>query len=108
MRDLRDYLDDPSGLIPDDMPVIGLLDDAILVDLAMPKLRGELDEYSDFCRYRLGEAARLDIAPSKVDIDRPRWQVERQIELRLEQQLRRARGSSYAKAGDGEARFRIC
>ena len=108
MRELQDYLDDTQGLIPDEVPVVGLLDDAILIDTAMPRLRGELDEYADFCRFRVGEAARLDIAPPTVDIDRAKWQVERKIELRLEQQLRRVRGSGYAKAGEGEARFRIC
>src|SRR5437868_6582339 len=42
MRAIIDYLDDPTSLIPNDVPTIGQLDDAILVDIAMDSLRGEL------------------------------------------------------------------
>lgn len=94
MRALVAYMDGAPGLVPDDIPVIGGLDDALLVDLAMEGLRGELDEYADFCRYRVGEAARLGVAPAAVPISRAAWQVERAEELRLERQMRRARGTS--------------
>lgn len=107
MRAIVDYLDDPIGLIADDVPVVGLLDDAILVDVAMDTMRGELDDYADFCRFRIGEAARLDVALDAVTIERDRWYCERQQELRLEQQLRRVRGSTYGKS-DMQAGFRIC
>src|SRR6476646_2783215 len=49
------------------------LDDAILVDAAMDTLRGELDDYADFCRYRVGEAARLGIPPDEVKTRRECW-----------------------------------
>ncbi|MDR3385708.1 MAG: hypothetical protein P4L92_01545 [Rudaea sp.] len=94
---LLDYLDSGTGLIPNHIPTVGLLDDSILVDVAMVKFRTELDEYADFCRFRVAEAAQQDIAVDAVDIDRNRWFVERQQEQRLEQQLRRVRSSSYAK-----------
>src|SRR4029077_17852782 len=62
MREIVAYLDDGAGgLIENDVPVVGLLDDAILVDAAMDTLRAELDDYADFCRYRVGEAARLGL-----------------------------------------------
>ena len=108
MRELIGYLDDPAGLIHDSVPVVGLLDDAILVDVAMNKLRAELDDYADFCRFRVAEAARMDISISAVDIDRNRWQVERDEEIKLEQQLRRVRSSSYARGEAAERGFRIC
>jgi hypothetical protein len=108
VKELLGYLDSGKGLIPNTVPIVGMLDDAILVDVAMNKLRTELDEYADFCRFRVAEASRLDISTEAVDIDRERWYVERQQEHRLEQQLRRVRGSSYAKSDNQERGFRIC
>jgi len=109
MRDIVAYIDDDrQALIPNSVPVVGLLDDAILVDAAMERLRGELDDYADFCRYRTAEAASLGVAPSEVRIERQRWYDDRQQELRLEQQLRRVRGTNYGKLNSGVAGFRIC
>ncbi|MEP6484207.1 MAG: hypothetical protein ABJB01_07140 [Rudaea sp.] len=107
MRALVDYLDDRHGLIPNDVPIVGLLDDAILIDVAMDSLRTELDEYADFCRFRTSEAGRQGVFISVVDINREQWMTERKLERQLEQQLRRVRGSSYA-CGVMENKFRIC
>jgi len=107
VRDLLEYIDSGVGLIPNDVPVVGLLDDAILIDVAMDKLRSELDEYADFCRFRVAEASRLDVAVEAVATDRTRWFEERRQEHRLEQQLRRVRGSRYSR-NDSVRAFRIC
>lgn len=107
IRDLIAYLDDPNDLIRDDIPVIGRLDDALLVDIAMDTLRDEVEDYAEFRRYRFSEAARRGIPMEELDLDRPRWQVEREDELRLEHQLRRVRGSDYS-AGAAERVFRVC
>jgi hypothetical protein len=109
MREIIAYLDEgASALIDNDVPVVGLLDDAILVDAAMETLRGELDDYADFCRYRVGEAARLGIPADEVEIRRERWYSDRQQELRLEQQLRRVRGTNYGRSTSTAPGFRIC
>jgi hypothetical protein len=109
MREIIAYIDDDSqSLIPNSVPVVGLLDDAILIDAAMEMLRGELDDYADFCRYRTAEAASLGVAPSEVRIERQRWYDDRQQELRLEQQLRRVRGTNYGKSSSAVGGFRIC
>lgn len=105
---LIDYLDhEANALIPNDLPFVGLLDDAILVDVAMNGLRDELDEYADFCRFRVAEAGSRDVALSAVRTDRTEWMAERLQERRLEQQLRRVRGNSYTR-GAMENEFRIC
>ncbi len=109
MRDIVAYIDnDRLALIANTVPIVGLLDDAILIDAAMDTLRGELDDYADFCRYRIGEAASLGVTPAQIRIARQRWYDDRQQELRLEQQLRRVRGTQYGKSNDGVAGFRIC
>jgi len=107
MRAIIDYLDDPSSLIPNDVAIVGQLDDAILVDIAMDCLRGELEDYADFCRFRWSEAARLQI--TEVETDREQWLAERQREKRLELQLKRVRGTNYAGAAPTAGPvFRVC
>lgn len=101
------YMDDPQGLIANDLPVIGRLDEALLVDAAMDNLRAELEDYAEFCRYRQAEAMRLGVAPCSIGIDRARWHEEREQERRLEHQLRHVRESNYA-AGTPEHAFRVC
>lgn len=46
------YFSDPEDLIPDDIEVIGLLDDAIMLELVLRKLQSVLHAYDDFCEYR--------------------------------------------------------
>lgn len=101
MQDLIGYLDGPVALVPLDVPAVGGLDRALLVDMAMEGLRAELDEYADFCRYRAAEAQRLGVPVAAVDIDRERWTRERSEELRLERLVRHG-GSSYARGGQAE------
>jgi len=107
VRELVAYMDDPAGLLPNDAPMIGRLDEALLVDMAMDGLRAELDDYADFCRYRQSETLRQGATPDGAGIDRAQWFQEREQERRLEQQLRRVRGSTYA-SGSIEKAFRVC
>lgn len=46
------YLCDPEDLIPDDIPGIGLLDDAVMIELVFREVRHELEAYEDFRHYR--------------------------------------------------------
>ena len=46
------YLCDPEDLIPDDIPGIGLLDDAVMIELVFRELRHEIEAYEDFQRFR--------------------------------------------------------
>lgn len=98
MDALLAYLDDPNDLIRDDIPIVGRLDDALLVDIAMDGLREELDDYAEFCRYRSAEGGA---------VDRGAWEKARADELRLEQQLRRTRNGSYGGSA-AERLFQVC
>src|ERR1044072_10053925 len=51
------YFSDPDDLIPDDIEVIGLLDDAIMLELLLRRLRIVLNAYADFCAFRTTLAA---------------------------------------------------
>lgn len=46
------YFSDSEDLIPDDIPGLGFLDDAIMIELALGKLKHEIEAYQDFCEYR--------------------------------------------------------
>lgn len=46
------YFAEPEDLIPDHIPGLGFLDDAIMIELVVRELRHEIDAYRDFCEYR--------------------------------------------------------
>jgi uncharacterized membrane protein YkvA (DUF1232 family) len=48
---LLDYLYRFDDLIPDDLPVIGHLDDALLIELSWSEFEGEVRDYEDFRRF---------------------------------------------------------
>jgi uncharacterized membrane protein YkvA (DUF1232 family) len=45
------YFSDPEDLIPDDIEVIGLLDDAIVLEILLRRLRHVMQAYADFRIY---------------------------------------------------------
>lgn len=46
------YFSDPDDLIPDIIPSLGLLDDAVMIELVIQDLKHDLEAYLDFCHYR--------------------------------------------------------
>jgi len=46
------YVCDPEDIIPDNIPGIGLLDDAVMIELVFQELRHEIEAYVDFVRFR--------------------------------------------------------
>lgn len=46
------YFTEPEDLIPDHIPGVGFLDDAIMVELVLRELEFEIEAYSDFCSFR--------------------------------------------------------
>jgi len=61
------YFTEPDDLIPDHIPGLGFLDDAIMVELVMRELRHEIEAYDDFCDYRTNnsKASREDWLSSR-------------------------------------------
>lgn len=53
------YFADPIDLIPDHIPGIGFLDDAMFVEIIIRELRSEISAYGEFCRLREAEDERL-------------------------------------------------
>ena len=76
------YFSDPEDLIPDDVPGLGYLDDAVMVEMACRSLRPELDAYLDFCRFRQQRAARQRESGEDSElISRADWLQARREEL---------------------------
>jgi uncharacterized membrane protein YkvA (DUF1232 family) len=46
------YFVDPEDMIPDRLPGIGYIDDAIMVELISEELKHEIKAYEDFCEFR--------------------------------------------------------
>lgn len=46
------YFADPEDILPDDIPVIGYLDDVIVIELIIRELHHVREAYVDFCQYR--------------------------------------------------------
>ena len=54
------YFSDPEDLIPDEIEVIGLIDDAIMLELLLRRLKHVLEAYTDFCGWRAENAGAAD------------------------------------------------
>lgn len=97
------YFADPKDLIPDAVPGIGFLDDAIMIELVVQDLVHELEAYSDFCRMR--EKKDL-ILKSGTDgpTNREEWLEARRVQLQQRMQRRRRRRSSRDRSRPSRSR----
>jgi uncharacterized membrane protein YkvA (DUF1232 family) len=87
------YFAEPEDLIPDDVPGLGFLDDAIMVELVVRELKHEIDAYHDFCTFR---AARD--AGDHDPVDREEWLAARRQALQSRMRNRR-RGERNRRRG---------
>jgi len=92
------YFANPNDIIPDATPVLGFLDDAIMIELCVRDLQHEIQAYEDFCDYRQNEAVRRGLNPSAVG--RADWLADRREELQDRMHRRRSRdfGTGYGNS----------
>jgi hypothetical protein len=86
--------------------VIGLLDDAILVDCCVGALRDELADWRDFRAFREEVARVRDIPAADCHPSRRQWLAERTRVWTQARRLRESQRTGYARASQ-PARFRI-
>ncbi|HET6545730.1 MAG TPA: YkvA family protein [Rhodanobacteraceae bacterium] len=80
------YFGDPDDLIPDHIEVIGLLDDAIMLELLVRRVRHVLGAYANFCAFR----SALDAGSGTRQL-RARSLAAKRVELQLRMRNRRKR-----------------
>ncbi len=96
------YLSEPEDLIPDEVPVLGYVDDAIMIELVVRELRPEIDAFMDFCRYREGERARN----RNPNLSRDEYLAIKRRELHERMRRRRQKRLSSMHSS-GRPRFRL-
>lgn len=101
-RLLMAYLHQVDDLIPDDLPLLGQLDDALLVELSWPAFAGEAQDYLDFCRYRSLQRPRGNATERRMA-----WENACLAEVALLQQRRQVRGRAYSAAAPLPERLRV-
>lgn len=88
------YFSEPEDLIPDTIPGLGFLDDAIMIELVIRELKHEIEAYQDFCDYR--DRTRLEQG-SKGDVSRSGWLSDRRKSLQSRMRRRRKGGAGVLR-----------
>jgi uncharacterized membrane protein YkvA (DUF1232 family) len=84
------YFSEADDLIPDHIPGLGFLDDAIVIEIVAQELKHEIQAYRDFVVFRAAEACRL--GEDANSLSKASWLEERRKQLHSRMRNRRRRG----------------
>jgi uncharacterized membrane protein YkvA (DUF1232 family) len=90
------YFAKPEDLIADHVPVLGFLDDAIMIELVAQSLADDLQAYNEFCKFRSAEIARHG---AEAEISKADWLDAKKHELHSWMRRRRAERRSSGVGG---------
>jgi uncharacterized membrane protein YkvA (DUF1232 family) len=83
------YFANPEDLIPDRVPGIGFLDDAIMIELVVRELEAEIESYKEFCEYRSAEEDRRVNQGLDTHVSREDWLADKRAVLHHRMRSRR-------------------
>ncbi|MFL2837694.1 MAG: YkvA family protein [Pseudohongiellaceae bacterium] len=84
------YFVDADDVIPDYIPGIGFLDDAIYAEIVIQELRTEIRLYQEFCQFRIAEETRRRDRGKDPYVGREDWITEKRSLLHSRMRKRRA------------------
>jgi hypothetical protein len=84
------YFADPEDILPDDIPVIGYLDDVIIIELVARELLHVREAYDDFCDFRddFDRGKKVDPVIRRDRLDRRRQQLHQRMRRRSARQTK--------------------
>jgi hypothetical protein len=97
------YFSEAEDLIPDDIPGLGFIDDAVMIEMVSAELKHEIQAYRDFCVFRASETSRL--GDEAQDLERSDWLEERRKQLHS--RMRRRRHKKGASEGRSSSPFSL-
>jgi uncharacterized membrane protein YkvA (DUF1232 family) len=83
------YFVDPEDLIPDHIPGIGFLDDAMYAEIIVQELRTEIKMYQEFCQFRISEENRRRNNNIDPHVGREDWIADKRATLHARMRERR-------------------
>lgn len=83
------YFCDPEDMIPDHIPGLGFLDDAIYVEIVIRELKSEIESYEEFCEFRVAEEARRKEKGQDPHVEREEWLADKRAALHARMRKRR-------------------
>lgn len=86
------YFCDPEDMIPDSVPGLGFLDDAIYVELILRELKNEIESYEEFCAFRTAEEQRRIDRGLDPHVEREAWLADKRATLHARMRRRRRSG----------------
>lgn len=83
------YFVDPEDIIPDHIPGIGLLDDAMYAEIVIKELKIEIKMYQEFCQFRIAEENRRRNKGQDTHVGREDWIADKRAVLHSRMRERR-------------------